>query len=107
MTLSDAIVHVGTTAGVLWMCAAIWLEFIREETAHPGLVATLFLLGLSLSLSYSALGANNYVVQVAALAINLLLCFIPIVLVATERSIASGVSHDFGNVTIELVPRDD
>lgn len=46
---------VGMLAGAVWMSAAFYFQMIRHDLIDPGYVAALFLIGLSLMLSSSAI----------------------------------------------------
>jgi len=54
--MSSALVDlVGMAAGAVWMSAAFHFQMVRRDTVEPGYVAAMFLIGLSLMLSASAL----------------------------------------------------
>ena len=45
---------IGLLAGAVWLSAALWFQLIKPEPIHPGLVAALCLVGISLTLASSA-----------------------------------------------------
>lgn len=57
--MTDLVNLLGMCAGAIWMSAAFYFQMIRTEAVNPAHVATLFLIGISLLLSSSAIAISN------------------------------------------------
>lgn len=58
--MSEALVDlVGMAAGAIWMSAAFHFQMIRRDSVDAGYVAAMFLIGLSLMLSASAIAVMD------------------------------------------------
>lgn len=45
----------GALAGVIWMTASLYFQFLRRDHVHPALVSGLFLIGVALMMGSSAI----------------------------------------------------
>jgi len=57
--MNSVVNALGAVAGTIWICAALYFQMLRSRSVHPAYVATLFLIGVALMMSSSALALRG------------------------------------------------
>jgi len=55
MMIQGLVDGLGMLAGAVWMCGALYFQFIRGGRVHPAFVSVLFLIGVALMMGSSAI----------------------------------------------------
>jgi len=78
----------GAIAGLVWMCAAIYFQMIRQRSVYPGYISALFLIGVALLMSSSAIALDAAgLIEALAIGANLLFILLGVgVWIVLERA---------------------
>ena len=69
----------GMLAGTIWMCAAFYFQMVTGRSIHPAYVSSLFLIGVALMMSSSALALKSPgTIETLAIAGNIIFCVLGI-----------------------------